>query len=166
MVTRSRFAILIAAVAVPAAFLGAAACRSGSRRSATQVTLPDIRISQLGGQAAVARYESGPLPVNFRVAIRNNADDELTLKRISVESIGEGAYTLSSYTQGFNDKKIGPRETEIVQFWAPAYSERTILGANGPVTIRGIAYFGSPAGGFQRVFIQQVHDLNSGQTGN
>lgn len=164
MTTRSRLVSFFATVAVPVAILSTA-CSSGSR-SMAQVTPPDIRIVQLSGQANAARFESGPLPINFRVIIKNNADDELTLKRISVESVGEGAYTLRAYTQSFNDKKVAARQTESVEFWAPAYSESTILGANGPVTIRGVAFFSSPSGSIQKVFVQQVNDQMGNRSGN
>ena len=44
-----------------------------------------------------------------------------------------------------------------VEFWAPAsIDDPTILGANGPVTIRLTLYYETAAGTFQSIVVQQV----------
>ncbi|HXI13093.1 MAG TPA: hypothetical protein VNM92_10680 [Thermoanaerobaculia bacterium] len=131
-------------------------------RAAAALSEPEIFIQQLSRTPVAARHVTGPLPVNFRVSVRNNSSTLLTLTRVRVESMGEGAYTLTSNAQAFN-KEIEPARQASVEFWAPATAETTITGSNGPVTIRGIAYFKSATGAFQKVFVQQVHDqLNRG----
>lgn len=133
-----------------------AACGTTSR-STPNLIPPVITILQISTTASAARHSTGPLPVNFRVAVSNRSGETLTLTRLRVESVGEGAYDLASNSQAFA-KVIPPDATESVEFWAPAVAQTTILGSNGPVTIRGIAYFDSPVGSFQQMFIQQVND--------
>jgi hypothetical protein len=77
------------------------------------------------------------------------------------ESMGMGAYTIAPQTRPMN-RSIAPDHFETVELWIPVQVEDTILGANGPVTLRGIAYFDSSVGKFSQVFIQQ---LNSGGSG-
>jgi len=126
-------------------------------RAAADLIAPQILIQQISRTPIAARHVTGPLPINFRLSVLNHSPAILTLTRVRVESMGEGAYTLISNSQAFN-KRIDPAQEGSVEFWVPAQAERTILGSNGPVTIRGIAYFNSPTGKFQKVFVQQVHD--------
>ena len=148
-----RFTLPVTLVAL---FLLTAACGTTSR-STPKLIPPEITIQQISTTAMAARHSTGPLPVNFRVAVSNHSGETLTLTRVRVESVGEGAYTLTSTSQAFA-REIAPDATESVEFWAPAVAQMTILGSNGPVTIRGIAYFNSPVGAFQQQFLQQVND--------
>lgn len=122
---------------------------------------PAFKIRQVVGQAFAARHESGPISVKFELDVLNRSSEPLTLERVQLESVGYGAYTLRRSSVPF-EKVIQPRTIETVELWAPAYAESTISGSNGPVTVRAIAYFDSPVGRFQKIFVQQV---NAGDTG-
>jgi hypothetical protein len=117
---------------------------------------PQIQITQISNIGEAARHMTGGLPVQYRVDVENRAKTPITIKRIDVVSIGAGAYNLRSTSVPFN-QQLNPGETRPVQFWAPAtIDDPTILGANGPVTIRLTLYYDTPAGTFQSIVVQQV----------
>jgi hypothetical protein len=94
--------------------------------------------------------------VQYRVDVENRTKTPITIRRIDVVSIGSGAYTLRSTSVPFSEQ-LNPGETRPVQFWAPAtIDDPTILGANGPVTIRLTLYYDTPAGMQQTIVVQQV----------
>jgi len=141
-----------------AAFLSAlflAACASSSSRA--PVPEPEIQLEQLSTVAPAAVHNSGAITLQYRVTIHNVADTTLTLRHVDLNSIGSGAYDLAPTSRAFT-LQIPPGHTESVQFWTSgSIGDPTILGANGPVTIRVVAGFDSPAGSFQSVVTQQVH---------
>ena len=99
---------------------------------------------------------TGGISVQYRVDLENRATTPITIKRIDVVSLGSGAYNLRSTSVPFNDR-LNPGESRPVEFWAPAsIDDPTILGANGPVTIRLTLYYETPAGTFQTITVQQV----------
>ena len=56
---------------------------------------------------------------------------------------------------------VQPGQTETVQFWAAAnVGSTSLVGANGPVTLRVTAQFDSPMGQFQEIVVQQVNAAN------
>jgi hypothetical protein len=117
---------------------------------------PQIQITQISNIGEAARHMTGGLPVQYRVDVENRAKTPITIKRIDVVSIGAGAYNLRSTSAPFNER-LNPGESRPVQFWAPAtIDDPTILGANGPVTIRLTLYYDTPAGTFQSIVVQQV----------
>ncbi|HEY3054136.1 MAG TPA: hypothetical protein VGK04_12190, partial [Thermoanaerobaculia bacterium] len=70
---------------------------------------------------------------------------------------GYGAYNVTQTSRPFKTL-IQPDHTEAVQFWVPAYIDNaSLVGANGPVTLRVVAQFDSPVGQFQQIVVQQVN---------
>jgi hypothetical protein len=99
---------------------------------------------------------TGGLPVQYRVNVENRANTPITIKRIDVVSIGAGAYNLRSTSAPFNER-LNPGESRPVEFWAAAsIDDPTILGANGPVTLRLTLHYDTPAGTQQTIVVQQV----------
>lgn len=99
---------------------------------------------------------TGAISVQYRVDVENRARTPITIKRIDVVSLGSGAYNLRSTSVPFTES-LNPGESRPVQLWAPAYiDDPTILGANGPVTIRLTLYYDTPAGTFQSIVVQPV----------
>jgi hypothetical protein len=121
---------------------------------------PEIRLVQTSSVAEAARNVQGAIPVAFRLTIRNTLQTPLTLKRLELQSIGEGAYSLSPLTRSY-DRVIQPGAEESFDMWGSANASATILGANGPVTIRAIAQFDAASGSFQTVVMRQIHTLNA-----
>ena len=122
---------------------------------------PEIHISQISNLAEAAAHVSGNISVQYQVDIANHTKVSMTIKRIDVITLGDGAYTLRP-TSTPVDKALRPGESTAVQFWAPAFiADPTIIGANGPVSLRVTTQYETPAGSAQSIVIQQVHPLSS-----
>lgn len=132
-------------------------CSSSSVPSNVSMIPPELQIRQVGGTAYAARHELGSIPLRFEIDILNKTAEPITLERIEMQSLGEGAYTLNTVSKPF-DRRLDPDRVETVELFAPAYVNKTILGGNGPVTLRATAYFKSSLGSFRQVYIQQVND--------
>jgi len=130
-----------------------AACATNSAAPGPE---PDINIYQVSRVAVGTEHDTGPVSAQFAVEVKNKLTEPLNLRRVAVQSIGGGAYTLPSYSQAFNET-IAPGETKRVSFWAPAFvSMNTVAGANGPVTLRASLEFEAGGKKFQKVEVQNV----------
>jgi len=130
-----------------------AACATNSGAPGPE---PDINIYQISRVAVGTEHDTGPVSAQFAVEVKNKLTEPLNLRRVAVQSIGGGAYTLPSYSQAFNET-IAPGETKRVSFWAPAFvSMNTVGGANGPVTLRASLEFEAGGKKFQKVEVQNV----------
>lgn len=136
-------------------------CKTSRGTGLASIPEPDVVIAQMSSVASVARHVTGGTPVQLIVQITNNAAQPITLKRVQAQSVGQGAYTI---TEGMSDNSahpfdvlIPPTATRSVTFWVSAIANDTIVGTNGPVTLRMIANFDSPAGKFRSIVVQQVH---------
>jgi hypothetical protein len=137
-------------------------CKTSRGTGLASIPEPDVVIAQMSSVASVARHVTGGTPVQLIMQITNNAAQPITLKRVQAQTVGQGAYTI---TEGMSDNSahpfdvlIPPTATRSVTFWVSAIANDTILGTNGPVTLRMIANFDSPAGKFRSIVVQQVHD--------
>ena len=131
------------------------ACASTSKPAGPE---PELQIQQISNIPEAARYVTGRISVQYEVAVKNITHAALQLKRIDVQSIGYGAYTLAPTSLPF-DVPIAPGETKVVQFWGSAFIDSsTITGANGPVTLRAVAQFDSANGPVRTTVVQQVHE--------
>jgi hypothetical protein len=131
---------------------------SGLGRAKVVVAEPEIVITQVSQVPAAARYISGGLPVKYQVRVANHAKESITLTRLDLQTMGDGAYTLNPTSRPFK-MKVAPDGLEAAEFWVPAViNDVTVYGANGPVTLRCVAQFDSPMGQFQHVVVQQVHE--------
>jgi hypothetical protein len=157
------------AIALSLVLVGA--CASGNDTNATSNNstdanapspAPQVQIMQIGGVPPAARHVRGGVSVQYAVEVANPSSEAITLKRINVQSVSDGAYNVR-HSQPF-DKLIPASERHVVEFFAPAYaSGNSVVGANGPVTVRVIAQFDGPRGGFQQVVTQVVNSGSSGQ---
>ncbi len=130
---------------------------SGKGTAQVKVPLPDLQIQQISTVPVAARHVEGGVPVQYALAIRNHAGTPITLKQVNVVSMGYGAYNVPSTSLPFKSI-IQPDQTQFVDFWVPANIETaSLVGANGPVTLRITAHFDSPDGQFQQVVVQQVN---------
>ena len=128
------------------------------------VASPEVRIAQTSGVPSVARGITGSFPVRYAVRIANTAKETITLQRITVQSLGAGAYELPATSRPF-DQTIAPESHADVELWASAFvADPTILGANGPVTLRLTLHFESPKGEFDQVVVRQVNAASGGQS--
>jgi hypothetical protein len=151
-----RIATLAAAVA-----LLLAGCQTASvDEISAQIIRPEIAVYQISNQPIAAQHVSGIGSVQLRLRVINKSAEQLTLDRVQLESVGFGAFTLRSSTQNVS-RRVEPDQFANVDFWVPVEFQDTIIGNNGPVTVRGIAYFSSAVGRFQQVFVQQLNDQST-----
>ena len=146
---------------------GCASMQSDSGKGATQVniTKPELLIQQLSTVPVAARHIEGGLPIQYALRILNHAGEPITLKQVNVVSMGYGAYDVPSTSRPFH-ATVQPEQTSAVDFWVPAnISSASLVGANGPVTLRVTAFFDSPDGQFQQIVVQQVN-AGTGVDGN
>jgi hypothetical protein len=130
-----------------------AACATNSAAPGPE---PDINIYQISRVAVGTEHDTGPVSAQFAVEVKNKLTEPLSLRRVAVQSIGGGAYTLRPYSQAFNET-IAPGQTKRVSFWAPAViNVDTVAGANGPVTLRASLEFEAGGKKFQKVEVQNV----------
>ncbi|HKO58796.1 MAG TPA: hypothetical protein VJ276_23215 [Thermoanaerobaculia bacterium] len=130
---------------------------SGLGKAKVKLAEPELVLQQVSTVPSAARHVEGGIPLKYRLRVANRAGEPITLKRIDIVSLGSGAYRLPSTSRPFQTV-IQPDHYDVVEFWAPGVIEDvTILGANGPVTLRLTAHFDSPVGQFDHVVVQQVH---------
>jgi|SRR5438105_4312689 len=132
----------------------AAACASS--KDGKKKPDPPIEIDQLVGPAQLS-YPYGPIEVQYQVVVQNPSAEPITLIRIDVSTLNPagGAYALRR--DFYNVRKtIAPNATDGVTFWAKAFAYGRGPRDTEPITIRAIAYFESPSGNFQKVFIREL----------
>ena len=132
---------------------------SGLGRTRVNVIKPEIELSQVSEMPAAARHVQGAIPVQYSMRVANRSAEPITLKRVTVQSMGMGAYRIDATGRPF-DTQIQPDEYQVVEFWLPAnVVDNTIIGSNGPVTLRATLQFDSPVGQFQEIVVQQVNAM-------
>lgn len=143
-----RLAVLLA--------VAAAACSSNK----VNIIRPEIGLTQIVGPADVG-YPQGQMDVQYGMRVANRAGDAITLKRVEIQSVGSGAYVLRHDNFYFNER-IDPEHYADVTFWVHAYARGGPFGhgTSEPVTVRGIAYFESPAGPFQQIFQRDLSQFS------
>ena len=147
------------AVIALVALSSCASMKSDSGKGATNVNIskPDMQIQQLSTVPAAARHIEGGLPIQYALAVQNHAGAPITLKQVNVVSMGYGAYDVPSTSRPFK-ALIQSDQTQVFDFWVPANIQNaSLVGANGPVTLRVTAYFDSADGQFQQVIVQVVN---------
>ena len=135
--------------------LAAAACTSAGSK-AYGVSKPDIRITQVSGVPVAARHVEGGITVQYALRVGNNAKTPITLRRVTLQTVTDGAYYVNSNSTPF-DTAIPAGESREVKFWVPATAGVSIVGANGPVTLRLQCEFASEGGQFQEIVIRNVN---------
>ncbi|HVR43154.1 MAG TPA: hypothetical protein VMS56_06860 [Thermoanaerobaculia bacterium] len=125
------------------------ACSSGSRMPAGLIA-PEIALAQIGDYSFNLQYR-GPITISYQIAVANPSSEPIRLRQVKFSNVGTGAYYVRTEPQFFN-RDIPPGQTLVATFSLPAFSQGGMTGSREPVTIRGIAYFDSEAGAFQKVF--------------
>ena len=130
-----------------------------STRATADIEKPELRIAQTSEIPPAARHVQGNIPVSYQMRVANRAGEPITLTRVTLQSVGAGAYTIST-SLPFN-VTIAPSHFEVIQFSAGAVANTTVVGVNGPVSLRVIAHFNSPVGEFDQIVVQQVNDRSA-----
>jgi hypothetical protein len=149
--------------AFPLAFILLAACSSSAPQSAgpkADIPEPQIGIEQVYGPSD-AGFPYGAFEVKYRLEIQNRADVPLTLKRITISTSNPegGAYSLVAPRDYYFNKIIPAKSVETAEFWAHAYGYGRSMRDTEPVTVKGVAYFQSPTGYVNQVFIREIGQM-------
>ncbi|HEU4886362.1 MAG TPA: hypothetical protein VFV49_00640 [Thermoanaerobaculia bacterium] len=147
---------VIAALAVVAVV----GCSSSSDPTGTKRMNPEILLVQTSSVPTAARHVDSPLTIHYAMRVANNSPEAITLKQVTVQSVSEGAYYVTPTSRPY-DVTINPNEKQEVEFWVPARPGGSIVGANGPVTMRVTCSFDSPTGRFQHIVMQRVNERTS-----
>ncbi len=156
----------VPALSLSLLLLGACASSSGntapssataSAKEQKDAMKPQIDIVQTSGLAIAARYMDGAFSVRYAVRVLNPSADLITLRRVTVQSLTEGAYHVGPFSMPFN-VAVAASQHQDVQFWAPVVTGYSVVGANGPVTLRVVCEFDSQVvGRFQHVVTRVVN---------
>ncbi len=140
---------------VPALVVVLAACSSVDNAKVDLIP-PEIQVQQVGGPGIAGSQSTGPISVNFKIRVFNPSGEEITLQRLDFSTVASGAYTISGASRPFN-AKIEPGRFVELQAWIPAEAEDTIIGSNGPVTLRVNAFFDSAVGKFKKIYTLNIN---------
>jgi hypothetical protein len=143
-------------IAVSVVLLLAACSTTTTGSSALNIAKPEIEIAQTSSVPVAARDVQGGLSVRFALRLSNRADQEITLRRVTLNSVGEGAYKLPPTSKPFK-VLIPPGGREVVEMWVGSQTGLSVVGANGPVTLRVVCEFESAGGRFQEVATRVVN---------
>ena len=147
-------------IAASLAVLTLACASGGSNSTAAKIEKPQVQIAQINGLPTAARHVTGGVSINYAVRVRNRAAEPITLKRISLQSMNEGAYNVAPTSRPF-DVRINPEQFQDVELWVSAQTGKSLVGANGPVTLRVTCEFDSAMGKFQEIVVRTVNDRTS-----
>jgi hypothetical protein len=143
--------------------LCAAAAACGSNPKHVTLLEPEVELYQLVGPAD-QNYPRGRIEVQYGLRVANRSEQPLTLRRVALSPVGSGGpYRVRTQTYFFN-KEIRPGQYEDVGFWAQADAtgDAFSVDANAPITVRAIAYFGSPAGNTRKILMKTFSQHGTG----
>jgi hypothetical protein len=144
-------------------FLGCASAGDSPGGNA-KILEPDLELVQLVGPEE-QNWPAGDIEVQYGLQIVNRSSEPITLRHVEVETLGVGGPYRVRRRRYFMNVEITPAAKRDVTFWAQATAEGDSMAndANMPVTVRGIAFFESPAGNFRKVFVKRL--VESGTLG-
>lgn len=137
---------------IVAAVVLAACTSSAPKGPKADIPAPEFQIVQVVGPSQLT-FEEGNIEVQYRVTIRNRAQVPMTLRRIELRTVNPagGAYTLVPRSYYFKEE-IPPGQERSLTFWAKAVGYGRSTRDSEPVTVRGVAYFETPAGYYNHIF--------------
>ena len=139
-------------VSALAVFLFLFACASSNQSSSGPGVT--VQLAQVA-QSSDVFYFRGPVSIQYQVSINNPTNEELTLTRLDLQTIGPGAYSLRANGTPMNLKVApGSTSTYLISVWG--YSSGGYLRSSEPVSIRGTAYFQGATGSFLKQFNENI----------
>ena len=130
------------------------ACASNRQSSGPNVT---VHLAQTNSANDIF-YFAGPVAIQYQVSVANPTNQQLTLERLDLRTIGPGAYSLRTAPTPMN-LTVPPNGTSVfnISVWGRAHGG--YLRATEPVTIQGTAYFRGPSGSFVRIFTENLSQM-------
>lgn len=120
---------------------------------------PSVGLEQVVGPAEL-NYPYGPIQVKYNLGVQNNASFPITVLRIDVQSLNPpgGAYQLRHDFYYFKET-IPANSSKVIPFWANAYAWGRTMRDTEPVTFRGIVFFDTPSGKYQKIFMAELNQF-------
>jgi len=137
-----------------------AACGSTGSTGSPGSPAVEVHLAQVGSSTDVF-YLRGPIALQYVVEVTNPTAETLTLRRLDLQSVGEGAYYLRTGSVPMNEKVLPNGTTAIkVQAWGTSRGGR--LTVNEPVTMRITAQFDDSHGSrFQRIATENLSQFGN-----
>jgi hypothetical protein len=130
---------------------------TGSAASEADSRTPGVRLVQTSEVPQAAAFADGPLSVHYALQVENRAAEPITLRQVTLQSVSQGAYFVAPTSKPF-DLTIGPAQKQEVEMWVSARPGGSVVGANGPVTLRVTCTFEGANGKFQQIVMQRVNE--------
>jgi hypothetical protein len=137
-----------------------AACASSSspKPSGGVTPLPTVDIAQVYGPADL-NYSRGIsfVDAQYSLEITNPSTDPITLKHVTLESVGGGSIRMRREDRSFNNE-IPPGQTGQAVVTARVYfqSDNSGTPTREPITLRATLSFNSPKGSFNRIVQKMI----------
>ena len=149
-------------IAFCALLLAISACSSSSTSQNGPVTpLPSVEIVQVYGPADV-NYSRGTsfVEAQYSLEITNPSTDPITLKHVTLESVGGSSIRMRREDRAFNNE-IPPGQTGQAVVSARVYFQSDSSGSptREPITMRATLSFDSPKGKFNRIVQKMVGEF-------
>ena len=137
-----------------------AACASSAGPGA-KIPTPAMQIISHTNLADLAPTMATGITVHYEFRITNRAAVPVTLKRIDLDAMPGGGFTVEAKTRVY-DVTIAPGDTQSVDFVTTAIiDDPTSYESRAPVALRAQALFATPEGNLQSS-VQQRVSMNSG----
>ncbi|HEV7767332.1 MAG TPA: hypothetical protein VGQ76_20185 [Thermoanaerobaculia bacterium] len=152
---------VITAFVVIAAVAGCSSTSSSDpKMKKVKLAKPEILFVQTSDIPLAARFADGGLTIHYAMRVQNKAIESITLKRVTVQTVSEGAYHVSPTSKPYS-VSIAAAQDEDFDFWVSATPGRSLVGLNGPVTLRVTTEFESSQGTFQHIVMRRVNERTS-----
>lgn len=101
------------------------------------------------------RGERGDVDVSFRITITNRSEAPITVKRLTLQSMGGDTYRLETSSRKY-DKTIAPMARESFKFWAPAVATEATA-TRAPLVVRTTVELQADGTRLREVFNRRVN---------
>jgi hypothetical protein len=143
----------ILALAAIAILAGCASSRGTDSAGAPPL---QVTLAQIGTPASDMYFFRGPINVQYELTVKNPTSTEYTLRRLDIQSVSPGAYSIRTGNQPIT-YRIPPNGTTTIHLSTWGTARGGFLRAEEPVSLRVIAQFDAPGGkGFQKVFTETL----------
>jgi hypothetical protein len=128
-------------------------------------SLAEVEFQQVYGPKDLSLVRgNNTMQIEYAVRVGNRGTEPITLRRISVSSVGSGSYALRPEEQAYN-VAIPPDTAQAVKLTARGYFSGTSTSeaSREPVMLRAILYFDAPAGSFRKIVTQNLGQFPGGE---
>ena len=101
--------------------------------------------------------DNGKVDVSFRITIANELPSPITIRRLTLQSMGGGVFRLETSSRKYN-ATIAPHASESFKFWAPAIATDLTQGTRAPLVVRTTVDGMEGENRIHEVFNRRVND--------